>query len=75
MVSPHRQLSFDLSVHVELSAAARSRRVPADDAVRELPAYNRYDDEARPAEHADIVVRADDPRRPAVIDRSGPPLG
>lgn len=69
------ELSFDLSVHVELSAAARSRRVPADDAVRELPAYNRYDDEARPAEHADIVVRADDPRRPAVIDRSGPPLG
>ena len=65
------ELSFDLTVHLALSAAARSRRVPADDAQRELPAYDRYDAEVRPAERADIVVRADDPRRPAVIDRSG----
>ena len=64
-------LAFDLTVHVALSPAARTRRVPPDDAVRELPAYDRYDAEVRPAEWADIVVRADDPRRPAVIDRSG----
>jgi hypothetical protein len=63
-------LAFDLTLHVALSPAARTRRVPTDDAARELPAYDRYDAEVRPAEWADIVVRADDPRRPAVIDRS-----
>ena len=63
-------LSFDLTVHLALSPPARARRVPPADAARELPAYERYDAEARPAERADIVVRADDPRRPAVIDRS-----
>jgi hypothetical protein len=36
-----------------------------------LPAYDRYDAQVRPAERADIVVRADDPRHPAAIDRSG----
>lgn len=64
-------LPFDLTVHVALSAAARARRAPADDAARELPAYERYDAEVRPSQRADIVVRADDARRPAVIDRSG----
>jgi hypothetical protein len=64
-------LAFDLTVHVALSRAARARRVPADDAARELPAYDRYDAQVRPAERADIVVRADDPRHPAAIDRSG----
>ena len=64
------ELPFDLTVHVHLSAAARARRVPVVDAARELPAYDRYDAEAGPGEHADIVVRADDPQRPAVIDRA-----
>ena len=64
-----RELPFDLTVHVALSPAARVRRVNPHDAARELPAYQMYDDRARPVEHADIVVRADDPRRPAVIDR------
>lgn len=63
------ELPFDLTVHVHLSAAARARRVPVADAPRELPAYDRYDAEADPVEHADLVVRADDPQRPAVIDR------
>ena len=63
-------LAFDLTVHLALSSAARARRVPPADAARELPAYDRYDAEARPGERADIVVRADDPRRPAVIERS-----
>jgi len=66
-------LDFDLTVHVSLSSAARGRRVAPADAGRELPAYDRYDAEARPAELADIVVRADDPRRPAVIERSDAP--
>lgn len=64
-----RGLPFDLSVHVALSAAARRRRVPRADAARELPAFDRYDVQTRPGDVADLVVRADDPRRPAVIDR------
>jgi hypothetical protein len=64
-------LHFDLTVHLSLSSAARARRVPPADAARELPAYDRYDAEVRPDEHADIVVRVDDPRRPAVIERAG----
>jgi len=61
-------LSFDVTVHVALSPAARARRVPADDAARELPAWDRYDAEVRPAEWADLVVRADDPAHPALVD-------
>lgn len=64
-----RGLSFDLSVHIAVSAAARRRRIPSGSAARELPAFARYDVEVCPAQTADIVVRADDPRRPAVIDR------
>lgn len=67
-----RALPVDLTVHVALSAPARARKVPADDAARELPAYARYDAEVRPTEVADIVVRADDARRPAVVERRGP---
>jgi hypothetical protein len=62
-------LPFDLTVHVALSPAARRRRVPAADAARELPAWERYDAEVQPAGWADLVVRADDPARPALIDR------
>lgn len=64
-----RGLPFDLSVHVAVSSAARLRRIPPGSADRELPAFARYDADVRPAQTADIVVRADDPRRPAVIDR------
>ena len=62
-------LPFELSVHVALTPAARRRRVPADDAARELPAWDRYDADVQPALQADLVVRADDPAHPAVIDR------
>jgi len=62
-------LPFELTVHVALGAAARRRRVPGDDAMRELPAWDRYDAEVRPADRADLVVRADDPAHPALIDR------
>ncbi|WP_431044994.1 uridine kinase [Streptomyces sp. P1-3] len=55
---------FDLSVHVRLSPSALARRT--DDGERwTLPAFARYEDEVRPAETADVVVRADDPRHPA----------
>jgi hypothetical protein len=62
-------LPFDLTVHVALSPAARRRRVPPGDAMRELPAWDRYDSEVAPATVADVVVRADDPQRPAVVER------
>ena len=61
--------AFDVTVTCWLSPAARARQVPPEDAGRELPAYARYDEEARPTEQADVVVRCDDPRHPAVIWR------
>jgi hypothetical protein len=60
-----RWLAFDLTVHMELSPAALRRRTPAELAWT-LPAYNRYADEVEPAATADVVVRLDDPRHPAV---------
>jgi len=62
-------LPFDVSVHLEMSAAALDRRTDPD--LRwTLPAYARYGDEVGPASFADVVVRLDDPRHPAlVLDR------
>lgn len=62
-------LPFDVTIHLALSPAARRRRVPAESAARELPAWDRYDADVAPGDVADVVVRCDDPRRPAVIDR------
>lgn len=62
-------LPFDVSVHLELSAAALDRRTDPDWRWT-LPAYARYGTEVDPASFADVVVRLDDPRRPAlVLDR------
>jgi hypothetical protein len=55
---------FDLSVHLRLSPAALRRRTPEGERWT-LPAFGRYEDEVGPAEAADVVVRADDPRHPA----------
>jgi hypothetical protein len=62
-------LPFDLTVHLEMSAAALERRTEPE--LRwTLPAYARYGDEVGPAAFADVVVRVDDPRHPAlVLDR------
>ncbi|MEU4623820.1 uridine kinase [Actinoplanes sp. NPDC023801] len=57
---------FDFSVHLELSAAALARRTPPDLAWT-LPAYHRYTAEVAPETFADVVVRVDDPRRPALV--------
>ncbi|WP_055587719.1 nucleoside/nucleotide kinase family protein [Peterkaempfera griseoplana] len=65
-----RWLPFELTVHLALTAGALARRTPAEERWT-LPAYERYDAEAEPAEAADVVVRADDPRRPALVERSG----
>ncbi|GIH80309.1 uridine kinase [Planobispora longispora] len=63
-----RWLPFDLTVHLRLSPAALARRTPPE-LHWTLPAYERYEHEAEPSETADIVVRADDPRHPAIVIR------
>jgi hypothetical protein len=56
-------LSADLVVHVALSPAALTRRgVPG----WQLPAFASYDELARPGDTCDVLVRAEDPLRPAV---------
>ena len=59
-------LAFDLTVHLEVSAAALRRRTPPDEQWT-LPAFERYAREVAPASFADVVVRADDPRHPAIV--------
>jgi len=60
-----RGLPFELTVHLRLSPDALARRTPAD-LLWTLPAFARYEQEVRPGEAADVVVRLDDPRHPAV---------
>ena len=58
-------LPFDRTIHLALSPAARARRTPEDEAWT-LPAYDEYDAAVRPADTADVVVKLDDPRHPAL---------
>jgi hypothetical protein len=62
-----RGLPAELTVHLRMSAAALARRL---DPERQwtLPAYARYDREHDPA-GADVLVLADDPARPALVQR------
>ncbi|MFI7387597.1 uridine kinase [Streptomyces sp. NPDC049813] len=55
---------FDLAVHVGLTPGALRRRTPEAERWT-LPVFARYERETGPAAHADVVVRADDPRHPA----------
>lgn len=62
------ELPFDVSVHLLLTAAARTRRTPP--ALQwTLDAHADYDASVTPAEHADIAVKLDDLRHPAVSTR------
>ncbi|MFS8480085.1 MAG: uridine kinase [Micromonosporaceae bacterium] len=60
-------LPFEYTVHLALSEAALARRTPPD-ARWTLPAFARYRDEVAPESVADVVVRLDDPRRPALVE-------
>lgn len=60
-----RDLPFDRTVHLAVSAAGRQRRTPEEQAWT-LPAYADYDAEVDPLRRADVVIRLDDPRHPAV---------
>jgi len=59
-------LPLDLVVHLQMSPAALARRTAEADRWT-LPAYERYADEVDPPLLADVVVRIDDPRHPAVV--------
>jgi len=61
-----RGLPFDVAVHLRLSPAALVRRTPTEQAWT-LPALERYAAERDPESAADLVVRADDPRHPALV--------
>jgi hypothetical protein len=63
-------LPFDLTVHLRQSPAALARRMP-EELSWTLPAYERYDESVGPAGIADVVVRCDDPARPAVVMTTG----
>lgn len=62
------ELPFDRTIHLAVSPAARRRRTPAAQAWT-LPAFDDYDTSVRPAETADVVLRMDDPRHPALAMR------
>lgn len=52
-------------MHLLLSAGALERRTPAVDRWT-LPAFARYYREIDPPALADVVIRTDDPRHPAI---------
>lgn len=60
-----RELPFDLAIHVHIGAPALARRTPRGLSWTR-PAFERYAAEVAPLETADVVVRRDDPRHPAV---------
>jgi hypothetical protein len=66
-----RGLPVDHSVHVRLSMPALARRTLPEERWT-VPAYARYDAEVEPERTADVVIRLDDPRHPAVTFRPGP---
>ncbi|MER5641253.1 uridine kinase [Kitasatospora sp. NPDC002227] len=61
-----RWLPFDLTVHLTMTPAALARRTEAAEQWT-LPAFARYDAETEPAAEADLTVRCDDPRHPALV--------
>ena len=66
LLRPELRTSLDLVVHLEVSRPARRRRAPGDDAPLALGAWDYYLAVCNPEQMADLVVRFDHPRRPAV---------
>ena len=58
-------LPAELTVHLAMSATALARRGVEE---WELPAYGRYERDVDPLHTADIGVRMDDPRHPALLE-------
>jgi hypothetical protein len=61
--------AVDLLVHLDVSPAARARRVPPSDQARVLPAWERYLEWFDPVSSAAFVVRYDGPGHPALLRR------
>jgi len=61
-----RGLAVDLSVHLTTRPDTLARRTPSDDHWT-LEAYALYEERADPTRTADVVVRVDDPRHPALV--------
>ncbi|MFB7663158.1 uridine kinase [Kitasatospora sp. NPDC056138] len=61
-----RWLPFELTVHLALTPGALARRTPPEEQWT-LPAFARYESETDPSALADLTVRADDPRHPALV--------
>jgi hypothetical protein len=59
-------LELDFTVHCGQSSAALARRTPPEERWT-LPAYERYAQEVHPEYLADVVLRMDDPRHPALV--------
>jgi hypothetical protein len=62
-----RGLPCEVEVHLAMRRATLERRGTPP---WQLDAFERYDDEVRPQEVADVVVRVDDPRHPALVERT-----
>ena len=60
-----RRLPADVSVHLHMSAAALTRRLPPEEHWT-LPAHARYEQEHDPDTEADLVALSDHPARPAL---------
>lgn len=65
--------AVDVSVHLVVSPAALGRRLPPTAVERVTGAWARYEGETWPDRRADVVLRLDDVRRPALVvgDRRG----
>ncbi|MEV6346397.1 uridine kinase [Actinoplanes sp. NPDC051851] len=63
-------LPFEFTVHLAVSPPALARRT-APDRQWTLPAFRRYEAEVAPASFADVVVRVDDPKHPALVTGVG----
>jgi len=61
-----RGLALDLTVYLSVRPETLARRNPPDERWT-LPAFARYDEEVAPERSADVVVRVDDPRHPALL--------
>lgn len=64
-------LPFDYRIHLDVDAAARAR-LTAPEWRWTLPAYDAYDRDIQPKHHADVVVRRNDPRHPAISVQTSP---
>ena len=60
-----RGLALDLTVHLSVRPDTLARRTPPDEQWT-LPAFTRYEQDSAPERLADVVVRVDDPRHPAL---------